>query len=95
MYDRNKGEIPPNITQDALVANVEISISGPRSFTAPTPTGILSLNDPLPTGTYQIAATKQGYTVIPLNYVLSSMCDYKDELGICHAFVAMYTNNTV
>ena len=93
VYDRDRGESPPNISQNSLIASVEVSVTGPRSFSAPTPTGILSRSDPLPSGTYQITAAKSGYTAIPLTYVLSSTCDYEDQFGICHAYVAMYVSS--
>lgn len=89
VYDPSKGTPPSSVPDTALIGNVLITVTGPKNFSAPTPSGILSPNDPLPEGTYQIVATKTGYSAPPVTYVMSSTCNNRDQFGICHVWIAM------
>lgn len=89
-YDPALGNPPNNINQTALIGNVALTVTGPKSITTSVPAeGILPLPDALPEGTYLITAAKTGYSSSPITYVVGSNCDGKDQFGVCHAWVPM------
>ena len=91
VYDPSKGtpETLADLNCDNFVCGVLISVSGPQSFTEPTPSGILSPSGLLPEGTYQITTTKTGYKTTTIPYVVGPDCDRRDPQGFCLAWVAM------
>ena len=89
VYDPAYGT-PQTLNASAFVKGVRVEVSGPRSLNA-TFDSILGPEQvgTFPQGTYQIRAAKDGYTPATVTYDVGPTCEGRDQLGACHAWIAM------
>ena len=92
VYDPAKGNPNPqtltDLTEQQLIANVTVTVTGANPGTQITPTGIIAY-DQLPAGSYQITVTRAGYKSNVVTYVLGPNCVDRTPDGQCHPLVPM------